>query len=88
MQSLPGVGVVFVLYQHHACIEKYCSSLEQQLNPPTLESIVDTAQSTTRCRKCQSTRVFVTTKQLRRADEGATEIRSCQECGYTTRLNS
>lgn len=83
MQSLPGSGVAFVQTEHHAFTDQYCASLEQQLNPTNLDSTI-----ATKCRKCKSTRVFVTTKQLRRADEGATEIRSCQDCGYTTRLNS
>ena len=40
------------------------------------------------CVRCGSHRLLVTTRQLRRADEGATELRSCRDCGHTSRINS
>ena len=40
------------------------------------------------CRRCGSERLQVTTRQLRRADEGATELHTCRQCGYTRRINS
>jgi DNA-directed RNA polymerase subunit M/transcription elongation factor TFIIS len=40
------------------------------------------------CRRCGSARVTVRTRQLRRADEGATELRTCRDCGHVTRVNS
>ena len=41
-----------------------------------------------RCRRCGSERINVTTRQLRRADEGATEIHICRQCGHTRHINS
>lgn len=40
------------------------------------------------CVRCGSHRLIVTTRQLRRADEGATELRNCRDCGHTSRVNS
>ena len=40
------------------------------------------------CRRCGSTRLSVVNRQTRRADEGMTEIRTCQDCGHATRVNA
>lgn len=40
------------------------------------------------CRRCQSDRIAVRSKQLRSADEGATEIRTCLSCGAVSTVNS
>ena len=40
------------------------------------------------CRRCGSTRLLVTTQQLRRGDEGMTELRHCRDCGHMSRINS
>jgi DNA-directed RNA polymerase subunit M/transcription elongation factor TFIIS len=41
-----------------------------------------------RCRRCGSGAVTVTTVQVRSADEGMTELRTCRECGKVTRINA
>ena len=66
----------------------YCREVEHRL----LGSDNDAADTQTtvfgNCRKCGSNRLEVRTKQLRRADEGATELRTCHDCGHTSRVNS
>ena len=41
-----------------------------------------------KCRRCRSSRVTVTTMQVRSADEGMTEFRSCKDCGHVGRINA
>lgn len=41
-----------------------------------------------RCRRCRGSRVTVTTVQIRSADEGMTEFRTCKDCGHVGRINA
>lgn len=40
------------------------------------------------CRKCFSNNISVRNVQMRAGDEGQTEIRTCQQCGTVTHVNS
>jgi DNA-directed RNA polymerase subunit M/transcription elongation factor TFIIS len=40
------------------------------------------------CRKCFSNNISVRNMQMRAGDEGQTEIRTCQQCGTVTHVNS
>lgn len=40
------------------------------------------------CRRCGSRAVTVTTVQVRSADEGMTEVRTCRDCGNVSRINA
>jgi DNA-directed RNA polymerase subunit M/transcription elongation factor TFIIS len=66
----------------------YCTEVERRLMGG--DDDTDDTQNTVfgSCRKCGSKRLEVRTKQLRRADEGATELRTCHNCGHTSRVNS
>lgn len=72
----------------HADWEAYCRWLEDHLvaheGPANKGHAVSVFE---RCRRCRSDRLFVTTRQIRRADEAATEFRICEACGHTTRHN-
>ena len=65
---------------------EYCGAVEQRLlglnNTAVDRSVFGV------CRRCGSARLLVTTRQLRRADEGMTEIRRCLACGHITKVNS
>jgi DNA-directed RNA polymerase subunit M/transcription elongation factor TFIIS len=72
--------------------EAYCSAVERRIlgteddaNGATDGSGVSVFGT---CRRCGSSRLLVTTRQLRRADEGMTEIRQCKACGHVTKVNS
>jgi DNA-directed RNA polymerase subunit M/transcription elongation factor TFIIS len=65
----------------------YCVYVERHVQGTDNEEVIQTSVFGT-CRKCGSSRLTVRTKQLRRADEGATELRTCRDCGYTSRINS
>lgn len=41
-----------------------------------------------KCPKCKKQNVNVQTKQLRSADEGATDMFTCLECGYKWKINN
>lgn len=68
----------------------YCMEVEQRiLGKDDNDNQVNTQNTVFgNCRKCGSKRLVVRTKQLRRADEGATELRTCHDCGHTSRVNS
>ena len=66
---------------------EYCAYVERHIQGKDVEEVIQTSVFGN-CRKCGSARLTVRTKQLRRADEGATELRTCRDCGYTTRVNS
>jgi DNA-directed RNA polymerase subunit M/transcription elongation factor TFIIS len=79
-QRLPGVFSVAI----HEW-DQYCAYVETQIqgNDGDYNTSVFGV-----CRRCGSSRLFVTTRQLRRADEGMTEIRLCKNCGHVTKVNS
>ena len=52
------------------------------------QSRYDSKDVTFACVRCNSTRVTVTTAQIRSADEGMTEFRNCRDCGFVSRINS
>lgn len=52
------------------------------------KSTYDTQDATFACMRCKSTRVTVTTAQVRSADEGMTEFRNCRNCGFISRINA
>lgn len=62
----------------------YAADVERRIMSPPR----DHRHKTIPCARCGSHRVTIMTKQLRRADEGATELRHCRECGHTARTNS
>ena len=83
--SLFGSFLRYSLYTGAVEWDQYCTSLEEQIRgtggdqPPSIFGV---------CRRCGSSRLLVTTRQLRRADEGMTEIRICKNCGHVTKINS
>lgn len=79
--------------------EAFCAAAERCVrgddpNDPVAVAAAEASAATQRagifgrCRRCGSKRLLVTTKQLRRADEGMTELRQCQDCGHVSRSNS
>ena len=63
---------------------EYCVRLDARLRGDT----EGTEGAFGMCRRCGSRRLLVRTQQLRRADEGMTEIRTCLDCGAVSRTNS
>lgn len=66
---------------------QYCMYVERQVRGDDDEAHTH-ASVFGNCRRCGSARLTVRTRQLRRADEGATELRTCRDCGHVTRINS
>lgn len=72
----------------------FCAAAEQAVLRPDAADAMDDAPPMPsagvfgRCRRCRSARLIVSTRQLRRSDEGATEIRQCRDCGHVTTVNS
>lgn len=76
------------------------SSLQQEINED-IDTRIDISQYKTQrievlvkntdgvvCIRCKSDNINVIQKQLRSADEGATNIYKCLDCGYTWRRNN
>lgn len=91
VESTPSVDDLWLIPEAHASgvqpWETYCLQVERNLcqaddNTNNRQSIFGM------CRRCGSARLLVTTRQLRRADEGMTEIRRCKDCGHISKVNS
>jgi DNA-directed RNA polymerase subunit N (RpoN/RPB10) len=78
----------------------YCQQVERSIRGDDEEPATEVSVFGV-CRRCGSRRLLVTTRQLRRADEGMsrgimrfmmllrmTELRQCRECGHVTKINS
>ena len=71
--------------------ELYCADVERRqrgMDADDAAALRHQAAVFGTCRRCGSARLLVTTQQLRRADEGSTEIRLCRDCGHVSRINS
>lgn len=79
---LPGPFAV-----HRKQWQQYCQQVERSIRGDGEDSDIQ-ASVFGACRRCGSRRLLVTTRQLRRADEGMTELRQCRTCGHVTKVNS
>ena len=61
----------------------------ENLYKENLSSILikETSDGIYKCPKCQSSEVNTQTRQVRSADEAATDFNSCLTCGYKWRIN-
>ena len=82
--------------------KQYCHQAERNIRGDDEDTLAPSVFGV--CRRCGSTWLLVTTRQLRRADEGipratfqfllgmaplpGTEVRQCKECGHVSKVNS
>ena len=83
--------------EENILISNLCNMKPHELNPERYQTIIDKktyemkkkkqkGTTTFSCKKCKNNNCDVTQKQTRAADEPATTIVTCLECGFTFRF--
>ena len=72
----------------HASFDESQAQWDASLDRLAEEHRLLTGNGVFACRRCGSKAVTVKTVQVRSADEGMTEMRTCRDCGKVTRINA